>query len=489
MSAPGAQLLLVHADRQVAATLAEELGPGWPPPLPAAGLAEALPLLGKGPRVDLCLLEGTLAVDAAAVAALRKADPDLEFVGLLPRAEAKSSPLALRAGCGDLLLWPADPEYLRALVARSAERCRLRRDNRRLSAENAGQAGRLAELAGGMLWDDGSRAYSRAYFADYVGKEIYKARRYGRWLSVVGLQIGPRLDGAGEPQGRLEPAALAGTLRALVDRIAPVIRDADILARVSADEIYAVLPETDRFGAMVFERRLGKIVGELEAAAPAAGEAPAVTIGGATFPADGDDLPSLLGWSRGRMEEARQTLRRRLQLEPLGFWETVEVLVGPRAARLGALSEDRRASGASHYGPLPRGHFEALQREVCRELVRHPRAGGFFYVGVPELRADGPLLAALPEGVELGARVYLLGGRGPAPIRHPAVTPVYTQDAPVAGGGTAHGHDFALYLAERAAYAFVRRRTAGEPTFHTSDRLLVDHLVSRLQQAYDLQPH
>jgi hypothetical protein len=69
------------------------------------------------------------------------------------------------------------------------------------------------------------------------------------------------------------------------------------------------------------------------------------------------------------------------------------------------------------------------------------------------------------------------------------VTPVYTEDAPVAGGSTAHSHEFALYLAERAAYAFVRRRGAGEPTFHTSDRMLVDHLVSRLQQAYDLQPN
>jgi diguanylate cyclase (GGDEF)-like protein len=353
-----------------------------------------------------------------------------------------------------------------------------------LAAVALHNARRFADLERGGLRDRDSPAYNLSYFIDYAGKELYKAHRYGRQFSLVAI----RLDNLAQLRRRLDSAAVGEAVRVLVTQLAALIRDADILSKVSEGEFYAVLPETDRFGGMMFERRVTNLARKLEESSPEGRPALVVTVGGATFPADGSDFDELLNRCRVRMEESRQTLRRRLHLEELGFWETIEVLVGPRAARLRPLRDGKLALGASHFGPLPHGQFPTLQREICRELVREPRARGLFYVGTSEVNPDVPLIAALPA-TELGARVYLLGRRGPSPIHHAVVTPVYLDGTPVAGGHSAHQHDFALYLAEHAAYGFVHRRTEGAPAFHTSDRLLVDHLVSKLQLAYDLQPY
>jgi len=616
-----AHLLLIHPDSDVTSALTDGLGPTLPAPTLASDLDEALPLVREGPHVDLCLIEGSLAA-LPAIDQLRELDPHLEIVAVVPRERPHEGPAAIRAGCSDFLLWPSDPEDLRALVGRALDHGRLRREHSRLLAENiavlhtqslyrrcldllstvdleplqelilkvfcemsdaqsaalwvrndqgslslrahrglwdpaglpaqidpregplaarleggvpfardgaAGQsfyaplcaggepvglllladklgggftgedfgmaravgdlasvalrnARRFADLERGGLRDRDSPAYNLSYFIDYAGKELYKAHRYGRQFSLIAV----RLDNLAQLRRRVESAAVGEAVRALVTQLAALIRDADILSKVAEDELYALLPETDRFGGMMFERRVRDIARKVEEAAPDGHPPLVVTVGGATFPADGSDFDELLGRCRARMEDARRTLRRRLHLDDLGFWETFEVLVDPRSGKT-IRARDGEA-GASHQGPLPHGQFAAVQREICRELVRDARARGLVYVGTSEIDPDLTLLRELPA-TDVAARVYLLGRRGASPIHHAVVTPVYLDGAPVAGGHAPHRHDFALYLAEHAAYGYLHRRGEAEATFHTSDRLLVDHLVSRLQQAYDLQPY
>ena len=89
------------------------------------------------------------------------------------------------------------------------------------------------------------------------------------------------------------------------------------------------------------------------------------------------------------------------------------------------------------------------------------------------------------EGVRDGvsAHVYLLGRRGAGgePVSHPLVTEVYLDgDARFATQG------FLLFLSEHSAYALLSGPDGR--IFHTSDVPLVDALVSKLQNLYDLQP-
>ena len=83
---------------------------------------------------------------------------------------------------------------------------------------------------------------------------------------------------------------------------------------------------------------------------------------------------------------------------------------------------------------------------------------------------------------ESQARVYLLGRRAGLDA-HPSATLVYLE-----GDERMHAHEFLLLHSEHASYAFLKRRGHDIATFHSSDVLLVDGLVHKLQQAYDLQP-
>ncbi|MBL0276651.1 MAG: response regulator [Anaeromyxobacter sp.] len=330
------------------------------------------------------------------------------------------------------------------------------------------------------LRDRDTGAYNLAYFVDYAGKEFYKSRRYGRAFSLVVVAVDNveqlRKAGGREPYRR--------AMRDLVAAVSRVVRDADILAKVSEGEYYVLLPETDAFGALMFLRRAAEEVrGEasiraLEERAPVL-----LSMGAATFPKDGEDFDELLHWARARVEAQRASLVRRLHLGDLGkaaFWELCDLLLGDGV---------RLPDGApSSRQPADPARFEAAQREAAREIARDPRARGLLYLGTSGGRSREVVLAALPPGDVAGragdatVRVTLLGPRGgAAPVDHPLVTEVFLD-----GDQRLAGHQVLLFLTEHSAYAHLTG--PGGRSFQTSDAPLVDLLVSRLQALYDLQP-
>lgn len=329
------------------------------------------------------------------------------------------------------------------------------------------------------LRDRETGAYNLAYFVDYAGKEFYKARRYGRAfsLAVVAIDNAEQLRKAG---GR---ELYRRAMRDLVGAISRVVRDADILAKVSEGEYYVLLPETDSFGALMFLRRAAEeirvepSIRQLEERAPLL-----LSMGAAAFPKDGEDFDELLHWARERVEEQRGSLVRRLHLSDLergAFWELCDLLLDP-AVRLPESSPSARLAADPE-------RLQALQREAAREIARDPRARGLLYVGTPGGLARAPVLDALPADAggragDASVHVYLLGPRGDgAPVAHPLVTEVYLD-----GDKRLAGHEVLLFLSEHSAYAHLSGPDGR--AFHTSDVPLVDLLVAKLQAAYDLQP-
>src|SRR5512142_857849 len=239
------------------------------------------------------------------------------------------------------------------------------------------------------LRDRETGAYNLAYFVDYAGKEFYKARRYGRSFSLLVLSLDNaeqvRKEAGREPYRRM--------VRDVVSAVSNVSRDADILAKVSESEYYVLLPETDYFGALMFQRRAfeeirqSPAVRELEARAPVL-----LSMGAATFPKDGEDFDELLHWSKDRITEQRGSLLRRLHLddlEPAAFWELCDVLLSDVP-----LPE---SSPSARIDPDPE-LVAGVVHEAIREVARDPRARGHLYLGV-----SGPVGAAkvaelLPAG-------------------------------------------------------------------------------------------
>ncbi|MGC3996377.1 MAG: diguanylate cyclase [Anaeromyxobacter sp.] len=318
-----------------------------------------------------------------------------------------------------------------------------------------------------------------AYFVDYAGKEFYKARRYGRSFSLLVLSI----DNVEQIRKEAGRELHRRVIRDVVSAVARVSRDADILARVSEREYYVLLPETDHFGALMFQRRAADevrregSVRQLEEKTPLL-----LSMGAATFPKDGEDFDQLLHWAKDRIEDQRGSLLRRLHLadlEPAAFWELVDILLAD--APLPDSSPSARIAADPDF-------LAAAQREVAREIGRDPRARGHAYVGVRGGLGHAAIRAALPAGDpasragDSAVHVYLLGPRGgPERPGHPLVTEVFLD-----GDKRLVDHEFLLFMSEHSAYGLVAGPTG--KVFHTSDVPLVDTLVSKLQALYDLQP-
>ncbi len=329
------------------------------------------------------------------------------------------------------------------------------------------------------LRDRETQAYNLAYFVDYAGTEFYKARRYNRQFSLLLISV-DNLEQLRREAGR---DLFRTASRDLVSAVSRVARDADILAKVSENEYYLLLPETDYFGALMFLRRAEQEVRREASVRALAEKVPLLlSMGAATFPKDGEDFDELLYWCRARAEEQRGSLLRRLHLddlEPAAFWELCDILLAD-SARLPDSSPSARR-------PADPELTWAAQREAAREIGRDPLARGLLYLGGAAVD-QAPVVGALPPGQgaaragDSPVSVCLLGPRGGdgAPA-HPFVTRVYLD-----GDARLRDHAFLLFFGEGSAYALLEG--PGGRLFHSADVPLVDALVGKLQALYDLQP-
>ncbi|MGZ3478891.1 MAG: GGDEF domain-containing protein [Myxococcaceae bacterium] len=329
------------------------------------------------------------------------------------------------------------------------------------------------------LRDPDSSAYNLAYFTDYATKELDKARRYGRGFSLLGFA----LDGLPHLRARAGIEQARAVVRATTRALGRVLRDSDVLAKVAEQEFLLLLPETDPFGAQVFLRRALAAVRDAPELRAIDGLAPLQLMGGAaSFPRDGEDLDFLTEACRARLEQRRASLHRRLVLEPLGFWEAVELLLGsPDGPRLPA----DEGADPSRRGRVPESLFEEVQAEIGRALLREPGVRSLVYLGAAEAGHGLPLVRMLERAAQdFAPRVYLLARRAEVTPR-PGLTPLV-----LGGDERLLRHQFVLWLHGPTAYALLQRRGRGATwAFHSSDAALVDGLVSKLQSAYDLQPY
>jgi len=339
-----------------------------------------------------------------------------------------------------------------------------------------------------LLKDSEVPAYNLNYFVDYAAKEIYKARRYQRTFSLVTLKI----DNFTVLEESLDPRALPGLVRKLTEEVTVVIRDSDVLTRVDDDEYFLLLPETDYLGALMCVRRILTRLRQSGELAPQQGHAPlSISIGSAAFPRDGDDYDRLLIACKLRAEEARNSLFRRRHLEELDFWDIAEVLLRRDEVNGAGLTgpADRRRTVVGRDGGIlscpfddPGPDFALLQEEIALELARNRSLPGIVFLGVEQLTGDLPFLQHYGAFEGMRMKAYLLGERAEPEWRFPTVTPVAVPP------GEKRCCDFLLYLSEAGAYGCLLGRASEERRgFHTSDALLVEQMIAKLQEHYRLQ--
>jgi diguanylate cyclase (GGDEF)-like protein len=115
----------------------------------------------------------------------------------------------------------------------------------------------LAEL------DPLSGLYNRRYFQDTLAREVKRAQRYRRRLSLLVFDV-DGLKAINDEHGHLAGDAL---LVETADRLRTVTRSADVASRIGGDEFAVILPESTVGDAQQLHERLSRVL-EAEPAGP-----------------------------------------------------------------------------------------------------------------------------------------------------------------------------------------------------------------------------
>ncbi len=185
---------------------------------------------------------------------------------------------------------------------------RLRLDGRDELAEMGASFDRLLETMEEFrrrdrelsITDPLTTAYNRRHFNDKLAEEFERAKRYGRALSLVILDVDyfkEYNDTRGHQEGDLHLKRTAELLRAMT-------RKQDIATRFGGDEFALLLPETSKEAARGLAERI-------RARAAAAG--PTLSLGVATYPDDAADSETLITKADGALYKAKGAGRDRVE--------------------------------------------------------------------------------------------------------------------------------------------------------------------------------
>lgn len=308
---------------------------------------------------------------------------------------------------------------------------------------------RVRGVERGALRDPDFGTYSLAVVEDATRREIDRASRFGRVLSLVEL----RLDGTETWRGELpSPDDVAR-------RIGRCLRASDLLASDGRGRFRMLLPETDSLGAAVMKRRIQERVDDLFATVPGRLPGAGVSVAAATHPIDGRTLDALEGTLSARLEESRTSLLR----------------------TLGAPGESLAATLAKLAGQGQRVPAELPEQLVCfalAEVARRPDERGLVFVSTGSgLSTSVQEAIERLRGVDLRTEVVVLCDPWPDALAECGVTRASPRRL-------AARHPFLVRFGEGPSFALVRGAVdaSDAAVFQTSDRPLVEHLAFRLQR-------
>jgi PleD family two-component response regulator len=308
----------------------------------------------------------------------------------------------------------------------------------------------------GAIKDLTTSAYTFAYFVDIAGREIDKARRYGRRFALATIALDE--DAANVPSDPFAGTRKTGEGNAstdLAEVILSVVRDTDVLARVDEREFYLLMPETGGVGAQSCRRRV------LQSAASRAGRPgtwgvpPELTIGVATYPHDGTDLSRLLRAAKRRADMSKRSIVRNIGHDG----RTLSALVDDLMRRTAGSFTEPDFEGAR---PIELSLRDAI--DLAISAVSEAMRAGPTFVAVahhPELGLSSSVRAHLGQERE-GLSLHILDLRNAEGCEDLQVLTV---------------------IAEHGAYLLVGRSDGvGMKGVHGSDPILVDLITLRSGQ-------
>lgn len=186
-----------------------------------------------------------------------------------------------------------------------------------MAIENAWLYERTQELS---HRDDLTGLFNRRYFFEMAHKEIKRAQRYGRNVSLIMLDL-DHFKRFNDRFGHLEGDC---ALRQVADILNSLARHADIVARYGGDEFLMLLPETEKAGSKILAERIRNrlmshaFIPREGKAGNGDGSTLTITIGMGTYPEDALSCDELIEFADMALYAGKARGRNRVSLSPIG---------------------------------------------------------------------------------------------------------------------------------------------------------------------------
>jgi diguanylate cyclase (GGDEF)-like protein len=346
---------------------------------------------------------------------------------------------------------------------------------------------RLGRIEKVSLRDPETGAYSAAFLADYFEKERHKACRFHRPLSVVFLVV----ENHSFLMEQTRESIVAGALTSMVNTIRRAVRDSDLVAREEGNRFCIVLPETDSFGALLAVRRLRKAVKE-KCRIPFLGTEFFLQpfFMSATCPRDGREFPELLRIAEEKFARQQKSPLHRMRIADRPFWDAFDILVGKREhyefLRRG---EDvpyflrfRKDLGRNAHFSVPRETWMRILEAVAQDVAANPEERGLVIAAGPTPEIYKQIFLSFKPSITPRRNVYVVGQSGSTRFDSKNLMYVAAEDELL------KDREFVLYLKEGGAYGcFCVPREIEVEGFNTADESLVEAMVEKVQEMYQLQ--
>ncbi len=313
-----------------------------------------------------------------------------------------------------------------------------------------------------------TNAYYWDIFKDFANKEIYKAIRYDRKLSLLSIKI----ENLTELKKHHSEVIVKKALADIIDSINNVIRESDWFVERKEGDYLLFLTETDYFGSLMAIPRIKKsLVGKCILKGAQRVDELNINISAVGLPLHGITLESLLENLNNRLNISKNSLVYRLDIYKHNFEEICEKIFN-----MGSSSDEYNNRVYNWRKDRGEVFFETLLL-ILDEVKLHPRRRGVLYAGF----FDGKEVSQIFDKREyqnLATKIYFFCNRNKEEVDLQGVIAVGADKALMTN------FYFLISLNEHHTYMLLN---INDEFFETNDFLLVEELISKLQTEYYLQ--